>query len=57
MLLSIVIGDDHNRRVTVNKITNKQSHAIADSRRADILLPNEVLNIVVRISTSMFYSN
>lgn len=44
-----------NRRVSIYKIGNKASTMLADYRRADIFLPNEILNVFVRISTSNFH--
>lgn len=45
-----VIGDDVNRRVSIYKIEHQSTSTLGDFRRADIFLPNEVLNLIVRIS-------
>ncbi|XP_055311129.1 uncharacterized protein LOC129573947 [Sitodiplosis mosellana] len=47
-----VIGDDINRRVSIHKIGRQSTSTLADFRRADIFLPNEVLNLIVQISKS-----
>lgn len=45
-----VIGDDMNRHVSIHKIGNRLTTSLADYRRADIFLANEILNLFVRIS-------
>lgn len=47
-----VIGDNMNRRVSIYKIGNRSTTTLADYRRADIFLPNEILNLLIRISKS-----
>lgn len=44
-----------NRRVSIYKIGNQSTTTLADYRRADIFLPNEVLNVFLRISTRNFH--
>lgn len=44
-----VIGGNANRDVLINKSTNDATITLADYRRADIFLSNEVLNIIIRI--------
>ncbi|XP_031630189.1 uncharacterized protein LOC116345171 [Contarinia nasturtii] len=48
-----VIGDNMNRRVSIYKIGNQSTTTLADTRRADIFLPNdEALNLIIRITRS-----
>lgn len=50
--LFTVIGDNMNRRVSIFKIENQSTNTLADYRRGDIFLPNEILNVVIRVSKS-----
>lgn len=46
-----VIGDDMNRHISIYKIGNRMTNALtSNGRRADIFIPNEMLNLFVRIS-------
>lgn len=49
----VVVGDNKNRRVVFSKIVNNDSRILADLRRADIFLPNDVLTALIRISKCM----
>lgn len=39
-----------NRHISINKIGNQLTTTLANYRRADIFVPNEILNVFVRIS-------
>lgn len=51
-----VIGNDMNRHISIYKIGNRLTSTMANYRRGDIFLPNEILNLFVRISRCKYFS-
>lgn len=53
MVFSIAaVGEEMNRRVSIQKIANRTTTILGDFRRGDIFLQNEVLTVFIRILKS-----